>query len=150
MKLPNKMNPSRSRGTPSGAKPAMGTGWRKSGIVGHRRLDLPRLDCPQLFTAGVALHAVKRTAFSMATVLKIPAAKRAKTASPMLTREALDMLMMIEHIGGVEAFDEAARRLLVAVAAAVSRLESEERLHYLLDLIVAPELVRVRRGEFKD
>jgi len=68
----------------------------------------------------------------------------------MLTREALDMLMMIEHIGGVQAFDEAARRLLVAVAAAVSRLESEERLHYLLDLIVAPELVRVRRGEFKD
>ena len=108
MKLPNKMNPSRSRGTP------------KSGIAGHRRLELAALDCPQLFTAGVALHAVKRAAFGMATVLKIPAAKRAKTAGRMLTREALDMLMMIEHIGGVQAFDEAARRLLLAVAAAVS------------------------------
>ena len=64
----------------------------------------------------------------MATVLPLPAPKRAEAAGRDMTRTVLDVLMAIRDVGGIEAFDTAAKHLLVSVAAAVSHLESPERL----------------------
>jgi len=71
----------------------------------------------------------------MATVLRLPPRKRAEAAGRDMTRTVLDVLNGIRHIGGLDAFDTAAKQLLVSVSAAVSHLEGTDRLYYLLDLI---------------
>ena len=71
----------------------------------------------------------------MATVLRLPPRKQAEAAGRDMTRTVLDVLNGIRHIGGLDAFDTAAKQLLVSVSAAVSHLEGTDRLYYLLDLI---------------
>ena len=88
----------------------------------------------------------------MATVLRLPPRKRAEAAGRDMTRTVLDVLNGIRHIGGLDAFDTAAKQLLVSVSAAVSHLEGTDRLYYLLDLIEhvnSPEIVKQRRNELK-
>jgi len=70
-----------------------------------------------------------------------------------MTRTVIDVLNAIRDVGGIEAFDTAAKHLLISISAAVSHLESPERLYHLLDLIETmntSELVRQHRDEFKN
>jgi len=89
----------------------------------------------------------------MATVLPLPQRQRAEAAGRDMTRTVIDVLNAIRDVGGIEAFDTAAKHLLISISAAVSHLESPERLYHLLDLIETmntPELVRQHRDEFKN
>ena len=89
----------------------------------------------------------------MATVLPLPPRQRAEAARRDMTRTVIDVLNAIRDVGGIEAFDTAAKHLLISISAAVSHLESPERLYHLLDLIETmntPELVRQHRDEFKN
>ena len=89
----------------------------------------------------------------MATVLPLLPRQRAEAAGRDMTRTVIDVLNAIRDVGGIEAFDTAAKHLLISISAAVSHLESPERLYHLLDLIETmntPELVRQHRDEFKN
>ena len=88
-----------------------------------------------------------------AKVLACPARQRAEAAGRDMTHTVLDVLNAIRDVGGIDAFDTAARHLLISVSAAVSHLESPDRLYHLLDLIETmntPGLVRQHRDEFKN
>ena len=89
----------------------------------------------------------------MATVLPLPPRQRAEAAGRDMTRTVIDVLNAIRDVGGIEAFDTAAKHLLISISAAVSHLESPERLYHLLDLtetMNTSELVRQHRDEFKN
>jgi hypothetical protein len=73
----------------------------------------------------------------MADILKIPPAKRCERVVRDLNRTAVDVLQATAEIGGAEAFDRAARDLVLTVCGLLAAERGPDHVLALLDLVEA-------------